>query len=71
MEIPGRIGFFDLPQEIRDMVHAYLPHQALMILTQSPSKLKQPATAHVNRRMREEALPIFYSRSNFSLDLRG
>ena len=71
MEVPGRINFFDLPAELRDMIYAYFPYQAFIPITQAPSKLQQPATAYVSRRMRREALAVFYARNRFTLDLRG
>src|SRR6201996_660435 len=63
--------FFDLPQEVRDMIYAYFPYLASIHINQDPSKLVQPNVSKVCRRMREESLNVFYGRNKFVLDLRG
>ena len=63
--------FFDLPQEIRDMIYAYFPYQASIHINQDPIKLLQPNISEVSRLGREESLNVFYGRNKFVLDLRG
>lgn len=68
---PSRTNFFDLPQEVRDLVYLRHPGVAWIDLTLAPTKLQQPVTSRVCRRMRKESLDIFYGRNNFMLDMRG
>lgn len=63
--------FFDLPQEVRDMVYAYFPYLASIHINQDPSIVVQPALSQACRRMRKESLDVFYGKNNFFLDLRG
>lgn len=63
--------FFDLPREVRDMIYLYFPGIAWVDITQTPQKTKQPVTALVCRRMREESLASFYGSNTFLLDMRG
>ena len=52
--------FFDLPQEVRDMIYAYFPYLASIHINQDPSKVLQPAISRVCRRLRKESLDVFY-----------
>ena len=63
--------FFDLPQEVRDMIYAYFPYLASIHINQDPSIVTQPNVSKVCRRMRKESLDVFYGRNKFFLDLRG
>ena len=67
-----RIHFFDLPQEVRDMIYARFPGLASIHINQDPSKgALQPSLSQVSRQMRKESLDVFYGKNNFFLDLRG
>ena len=63
--------FFDLPQEVRDIVYAHFPYLASIHINQDPSILVQPNVSKVCRRLRGESLNVFYGRNKFVLDLRG
>lgn len=75
--------FFDLPQEVRDMIYIYWPKIAWIDVAQtfpynhSPTdrehdkSVLQPNISRVSRRMRHECLDVFYGRNKFLLDLRG
>lgn len=68
----SRIHFFDLPQEVRDMIYARFPGLASIHINQDPSKgALQPSLSQVCWRMRKESLDVFYGKNNFFLDLRG
>lgn len=68
----SRIHFFDLPQEVRDMIYARFPGLASIHINQDPCKgALQPPLSQVSTRMRQECLDVFYGRNNFFLDLRG
>ena len=63
--------FFDLPQEVRDMIYAYFPYLAYIHINQDPTKVAQPNISKICRRMRRECLDVFYGRNKFFLDIRG
>lgn len=72
--------FFDLPQELRDMIYIYWPKLAWIDVAQTyPVKtniipdqsVNQPVTSKVCRRMRMECLDDFYGKNKFLMDLRG
>ena len=63
--------FFDLPQEVRDLVYLRHPGVAWIDLTLAPKNVQQPVTSRVCKRMRNESLDVFYGRNNFMLDMRG
>ncbi|UJO16907.1 uncharacterized protein CLAFUR5_04120 [Fulvia fulva] len=64
-------GFFDLPQECRDMVYLQFRPFAYFDITQQPKAIHQPSIAKVSRQVRAECLDIFYGDSKFMLDMRG
>lgn len=63
--------FFDLPQEVRDLIYLRQPGVAWIDLTLAPGRVQQPTTSKVCRRMRKESLDVFYGRNTFMLDMRG
>lgn len=75
--------FFDLPQEVRDIIYTYWPKTAWIDVTQSypcntqtvnrehDKSVLQPNISRVSHRMREESLDVFYGKNKFLIDLRG
>jgi hypothetical protein len=72
-----RAGLLDLPQELRDQIYGYLmlkqkthitmlPHYSC---SQSLVSAAQPALCYVNKQIRTETLPIFYSSNLFLAEL--
>lgn len=62
--------FFDLPQEVRDMIYIYWPKVAWIDITQThpnvhkadrenDKSVNQPSASKVCRRMRSECLDVF------------
>ncbi|RMZ15824.1 hypothetical protein D0860_01387 [Hortaea werneckii] len=76
-------NFFDLPQEVRDIIYTYWPKTAWIDVTQSyprntqtinrehDKSVLQPNISRVSRRMRQESLDVFYGKNKFLIDLRG
>jgi len=67
----GETNFFDLPQEVRDLIYLRHPGVAWIDITLAPAQVQQPVTSKVCKRMRDESLDVFYGRNTFLLDLRG
>ncbi|KAI6800214.1 hypothetical protein KC332_g621 [Hortaea werneckii] len=79
----ARTNFFDLPQEVRDIIYTYWPKTAWIDVTQSypcntqtinrehDKSVLQPNISRVSKRMREESLAVFYGKNKFLIDLRG
>ena len=69
---PSR-GLLDLPPELRDQIYEYLVLKQRNTITmlpnygsfQSPVSAAQPAICCVNRQIRAETLPMFYSNNLF------
>ncbi|RMZ14675.1 hypothetical protein D0862_01938 [Hortaea werneckii] len=79
----ARTTFFDLPQEVRDIIYTHWPKTAWIDVTQSypdntqtvnrehDKSVLQPNISRVSHRMREESLAVFYGKNKFLIDLRG
>lgn len=58
---------FSLPAELREMVY----REALLSPHSSPLRtFAPPALLHANKRLRNEALPIFYGENNFEITVK-
>jgi hypothetical protein len=74
---PAPKGFLSLPQELRDHIYELAlvkPRNTITMLSnyscfQSEVSAAQPALARVNRQIRQETLPIFYSANLFLAEL--
>ncbi|KAI7228259.1 hypothetical protein KC330_g7998 [Hortaea werneckii] len=75
--------FFDLPQEVCDIIYTQWPKTAWIDVTQSypcntqtmnrehDKSVLQPNISRVCHRMRQESLAVFYGKNKFLIDLRG